>query len=115
MKIIIISALFIVIQLAAAATESAEKCGSLGVMSTDNLPVGVNPAEVRKCADHPFGHKRIGMRAILTRLMVALVGIVGHIVLLVEQDIGAGLLIIMYSCGQKCKAGSKACGCSCDH
>ncbi|KAJ4323615.1 hypothetical protein N0V84_004223 [Fusarium piperis] len=34
-----------------------EKCGRLGVMEWDpkDLPEGVNPAEIRMCADHPLG------------------------------------------------------------
>ncbi|GLA07580.1 hypothetical protein AnigIFM60653_008814 [Aspergillus niger] len=35
-----------------------EECGSLGVMKIDpaDLPEGVTPAYVRKCADHPLGY-----------------------------------------------------------
>lgn len=35
-----------------------EECGSLGVLKIDpaDLPEGVTPADVRKCADHPLGH-----------------------------------------------------------
>ncbi|GKZ69492.1 hypothetical protein AnigIFM50267_004701 [Aspergillus niger] len=35
-----------------------EECGSLGVMKIDpaDLPEGVTPADVRKCADHPLGY-----------------------------------------------------------
>lgn len=34
------------------------ECGALGVMKFDpaDLPEGVTPADVRKCADHPLGH-----------------------------------------------------------
>ncbi|GKZ24768.1 hypothetical protein AbraIFM66951_002012 [Aspergillus brasiliensis] len=34
------------------------ECGSLGVMKLDpaDLPEGVTPADVRKCADHPLGY-----------------------------------------------------------
>ncbi|KAL1613955.1 hypothetical protein SLS54_010165 [Diplodia seriata] len=39
----------------AAISDAAAECGSLGVMSLDNLPEGVDPADVRKCADHPLG------------------------------------------------------------
>ncbi|KAJ5870459.1 hypothetical protein N7455_005400 [Penicillium solitum] len=38
--------------------EAEPECGALGVMKFDpaNLPEGVTPADVRKCADHPLGH-----------------------------------------------------------
>ncbi|KAF5177531.1 hypothetical protein FRX31_032881 [Thalictrum thalictroides] len=96
MKLNIISILFFAVQLAgifaAAISNSTAECGSLGVMSTKDLPASINAANIRKCADHPLGHKRSGMRAIMLRLSVALTGIVGGFVVLPEVDNGAGLL-----------------------
>lgn len=44
---------------AEAAAEAAlvAECGDLGVMRVDvsQLPDGINPADVRRCADHPLG------------------------------------------------------------
>ena len=41
---------------AAAATDAEKECGRLGVMTFDpnDLPEGVKPEDVRKCADHPL-------------------------------------------------------------
>jgi len=37
--------------------DAAAECGDLGVMSIPNrLLAGVNPAEVRKCLEHPLAH-----------------------------------------------------------
>ena len=33
-------------------------CGDLGVMTVENLAEGVNPADLRMCADHPLGRNR---------------------------------------------------------
>ncbi|KAK5989539.1 hypothetical protein PT974_11066 [Cladobotryum mycophilum] len=42
--------------LAASAPSAEEECGPLGVMTFDpnDLPEGVNPEDVRKCAEHPL-------------------------------------------------------------
>ncbi|KAF5177532.1 hypothetical protein FRX31_032882 [Thalictrum thalictroides] len=60
--------LFIAVQLAgifaAAISNSAAECGSLAVMSTKHLPASINAADVRKCADHPLGHKRSGVQSL---------------------------------------------------
>ncbi|KAL5697303.1 hypothetical protein ACHQM5_030855 [Ranunculus cassubicifolius] len=65
---VIVSILFIVVQLAesfaAPVSDSASKCGSLGVMSSNNLPEGINPADVRTCADHPLGRNRSGVQSL---------------------------------------------------
>ncbi|KAK1234588.1 hypothetical protein PQX77_002206 [Marasmius sp. AFHP31] len=44
---------------AVASADATEECGSLGVLDVDlsNLPEGMTPSDVRKCADHPFGGK----------------------------------------------------------
>lgn len=52
------TAAFTLVFSADVASDAADECGSLGVMSLDNLPAGVDPANVRKCADHPFGNNR---------------------------------------------------------
>ncbi|KAI1208430.1 uncharacterized protein F4807DRAFT_461757 [Annulohypoxylon truncatum] len=40
---------------------AAEECGDLGIMEYDevNLPQGMTPSDVRKCAKHPLGDTRI--------------------------------------------------------
>ncbi|KAK0621107.1 hypothetical protein DIS24_g11445 [Lasiodiplodia hormozganensis] len=40
----------------AAVSDAAAECGSLGVMSLDGVAEGVDPASVRKCAEHPLGN-----------------------------------------------------------
>ncbi|KAJ8095426.1 hypothetical protein PM082_023196 [Marasmius tenuissimus] len=61
-----IGILTIVIQIASihsvavsSADATAQECGSLGVLNVDlnNLPEGMTPSDVRKCADHPIGSK----------------------------------------------------------
>ncbi|KAK1218649.1 hypothetical protein PQX77_018657 [Marasmius sp. AFHP31] len=44
---------------AVASADATEECGSLGVLNVDlsNLPEGMTPSDVRKCADHPLGSK----------------------------------------------------------
>ncbi|KAF2142699.1 uncharacterized protein K452DRAFT_307639 [Aplosporella prunicola CBS 121167] len=44
--------------LSAAVSDTAAECGSLGVMSIDNIPEDVDAANVRKCANHPLGRNR---------------------------------------------------------
>ncbi|KAL5697302.1 hypothetical protein ACHQM5_030854 [Ranunculus cassubicifolius] len=66
---VIVSILFIIaVQLAESFTSpvsnSASKCGSLGVMQTNNLPKGINSVDVRTCADHPLGHHRSGVQSL---------------------------------------------------
>ncbi|PHH66739.1 hypothetical protein CDD81_5871 [Ophiocordyceps australis] len=43
--------------LAAADTSAEAACGSLGVMQVDKaaLPAGVDPNDIRQCAEHPAG------------------------------------------------------------
>ncbi|KAF3310803.1 hypothetical protein TWF173_009160 [Orbilia oligospora] len=45
---------------AAAVSSAAAECGSLGVLEIDlnDLPAGVDPSALRKCAGHPLGHTR---------------------------------------------------------
>ncbi|KAB2571286.1 hypothetical protein DBV05_g10042 [Lasiodiplodia theobromae] len=38
--------------------DAAAECGSLGVMSLEDVPEDALAGEVRKCADHPLGNNR---------------------------------------------------------
>ncbi|KAK0638243.1 hypothetical protein DIS24_g10037 [Lasiodiplodia hormozganensis] len=38
--------------------DAADECGSLGVMSLDDIPEDARAGEVRKCAGHPLGQNR---------------------------------------------------------
>ncbi|GJN67949.1 hypothetical protein PLICBS_001991 [Purpureocillium lilacinum] len=41
--------------------DAAKRCGRLGVMKIDpaDLPAGVDPSEVRMCADHPLSPRNL--------------------------------------------------------
>ncbi|KAL5725714.1 hypothetical protein ACHQM5_008830 [Ranunculus cassubicifolius] len=153
---------FIVIQLAGIfaariSNTASAKCGSLGVMSTDNLPEGITSAYIRPCADHPLGHKRAGVQSLAPMSKADLASRMVQVQpdacyydapygctdgycwascgrrgsgqwcwLAINQGVGAWLKCSSFQqcagsaaansgCGQNCKEGSKACGCSCDH
>lgn len=38
--------------------DAAARCGSLGIMSLDDIPEDARAGNVRKCAGHPLGHNR---------------------------------------------------------